>query len=51
MGVRQAICTVIPKDKQRPRDGWLNGSAEEAKAVLATPHPSDTMVAWPHPAA
>ena len=31
--------------REEDHDAWLNGSAEEAKAVL-TPYPSDLMVAW-----
>ncbi len=49
-----ALLAEIHNEKQRmpavlreaDPDAWLNGSPEEAKAVLAMPHPSDTMVAW-----
>jgi putative SOS response-associated peptidase YedK len=49
-----ALLAEIHNEKQRmpavlreaDHDAWLNGSAEEAKAVLATSHPSDAMVAW-----
>ena len=49
-----ALLAEIHNEKQRmpavlresDHEAWLNGSPDEAKAVLAEPHPSDTMGAW-----